>query len=1118
MTKFCRVAFVVLAGLVWFAGSSLAQSALGSITGVVTDQQGALVAGANVTVTEVDTNVKRTGVTSAEGVYAFADLLPGKYFVTVKETGFKELKSSPIILTAAQSSRFDAKLEVGAASETIEVTAAPAAINTVGAEVGDLRNQQELITAPIQRSTLQSIVLTPGTVSGVSSSVMIGGVRSVYSNLTIDGITTFNNIFGGQSGGLTADQSFESISEVKVLESNNSAEFPGVTTLMTTTKSGGNVFHGSAFYQTDNSALDAGPLNSAPGSKGIGPQLQWYGGSFSGPVILPKYNGHNRTFFLATWEHRTFPLAAGNAQTFQGVSVPTAAFDQGDFSALLNPSIQNPPIQLKNPLTGVPFPNNQIPASMISSVAKGFIGLPAFAAPNTGAANSYVNNYTGFGTSPEHIDRFDIKIDQHFGDKNMLSGRITRQTDPQPGNWDSNNTIFGHAKVRNFENAYFSETHIFAPTLLNEFRLGWARDFLTITDFHDGNKVLQATGLQGFNVPAGVSGMPELDFNQSGINGTFEVPPEAALSQTYELMDNLTWQKGRHTIKTGVLIRYGQPSQGQGNSTEQFGKFQFDGSFSGFDFADFLLGIPAQSQRNVNPPSRYNRFTNPGLFVVDTWNASPKLTVTLGLRWEYFMPPVDNNDRRANFDPATGAVVLPNQNSEIYVSPFFPKYIPLEVSPAGFPGRSMLYGDWKNFGPRVSLAYRLSNKLVVRGGYGIYYAGITAAYLDSLAGGGLFAQQQNFQNSVTNGTPLFQFPNPFPTALQGICTANCGTSVSGTDPHLKIPTTQQWNFTVERELGHQLVAHAGYRGFMTTQIPVVDDLNIPPASTNPKNKSIYLNPNFSRITWTSDGAIQKMNALDLDIQRKFANGVTFQGSYTLAKNTTDDGSSDGESGSPQNPYNRAADMGNISYQPRHRFVAHAVWDVPFGKGMKYGSSAPKAVDYVLGGWELAVPVVIQSGTFLTPTYSGSTALGGASQNIRANNGAALRPDCLVSNPTLSQQVWGWQGQSVSPSNFQAPALGSYGTCGVGILHGPGAWQINIGLHKSFSVTERLRVKFEANMMNALNHANMGNPTMNINSGSFGLINGTNGGLNLLNPTVTTANGERHIFAGIRLEF
>ncbi len=1117
--KFCKTALLILAALLLLSNLALAQSALGSITVFVTDPQGAFIPGATVTLSGVDTNVKRTETTSAEGSYVFAGVVPGNYTVTVSAAGFRELRSSVLTETAAQSQRFDAKLEMGETATTLEVTATPTVMNTENAEISSLQTGEEVLAAPTMRAVMQMAGLTPSTVFD-GSSIMIGGNRNNFLNLTIDGIQTMQNAYGGQSGNLTNDQSYESIAEVKVLESNNSAEFPGVATLITTTKSGGNQLHGSGFYTTDNSALNAGPLTQgSERSQGIiGPQLQWWGGSLNGPVYIPKiYHGRNKTFFLVTEEHRTFPLAAGNSITGL-TTVPTAAFDKGDFSALLDPS--NGGIQLKNPLTGQPIPGNVFSNAglQVNPVSSAF-ATKYYPAPNYAGAstnpNSYLNDYRNTTFGPEHIDRIDVRIDHNISPKDVLSGRFTRQHDPWQRSYNAPVPGYGYLQVRNSTNDFISETHTFSPVLLNEFRLGFERDASFRTPKQDGNSFLTATGLSlgGTKVPAGTPGIPDMEIN-GGFFDLYPNPISDNISQQYELLDNLSWQKGRHAIKSGVLVRYGDPVLNTQNN--QFGQYNFNGQYTGFGYADFMLGYPSQVRLKGPALARFNRKTDTGLYVNDTWSITPKLTLTLGLRWEYFMPSVDNNNRRVNWDPATQAVVVPSQATLLYTS--IPQDIPVEVAPAGFPGRSLLYGNWNNFGPRVGFAYRMHDKTVVRGGYGVYYGELIGAYQDNFGPGSqdVFSANSLRLNNTTP-TPTLQFPNPFGSSTTGlgVCAheADCGDSITGTNPHLKTPTIQQWNVTVERDLGHALVGRVSYRGSMTTQLPVVYNLNLPQASTSDlTNVYNYSKWTGGNINYETDGAIQRSTSIDVIVDRKFAQGVQFQAAYTYTRNMTDSSVSDGESGTATDPYNRHYDWGNNTLIPRQRFVPTVLWDVPYGKGQQWGSSASPVVNAVLGGWEVSALVVIQSGTYFSPTFDGSSWL-------QVRNGQANRPNCAGSNPYTGNSNWFWENSAVflNAAAFSVPAPGTYGSCPANSLVGPGAWTGNLGLHKSISLTERVKLKLEGNFMNVFNHANKANPNPDLTAG-FGQITGTQSGNQLLNPTVTNNNGERHIWVGARITF
>ncbi len=856
----------------------------------------------------------------------------------------------------------------------------------------------------------------------------------------------------------------------------------------------------------------------------IGPQLQWWGFSASGPVYVPKvYNGRNKTFFLVTEEHRTFPLAAGNSVT-KTTTLPTAAFEQGNFAALLDPI--NGPIQLTDPLTGKPIPGNMIPASALSPIASAF-ATKYYPAPNYSGSssnpNNYLNNYLNTVGQPEHIDRIDVRLDHYLGSKDVLSGRFTRQDDPWQRTWDAPIPGYGYLQVRDSTNNFLSETHTFTPTLLNEFRLGFERDGIYQDPHQDGNDILQAIGLKlPVTVPAGTPGVPDFEID-GGFFDFYPNPISTQVSQQYELLDNLSWQKGRHAIKAGVLVRYGDPELNKQNN--QFGEYDFNGQYTGFAFADFMMGYPNQVKLKGAALARYNRKTDTGLYVNDTWRASSKLTLTLGLRWEYFMPSVDNNDRRINWDPATQAVVVPSAATLQYTK--IPQDIPVEISPAGFPGRSLMYGDWKNFGPRVGLAYRVNDKTVLRGGYGVYYGELVAAYQDNFGSGSQDVFSSASLRLHNTAIPTLTLSNPFGSATPGIgvCAseADCGDSIYATNPHLKTPTIQQWNLTLERDLGHSLAARVSYRGSMSTQLPVFSDLNLPQASpddlTNVYNYSHWTG---GSINYETDGAIEKSNALDVMLDRKFAKGVQFQVAYTYTKSMTDCSNSDGENCTASNPYDRHYDWGNNTLIPRQRFVPTVLWEVPFGKGRAWGANAPGVVDAVLGGWEISTMAVFQSGTYFSPTYDASSIPQGQSPWLLNRNGAANRPNCTGADPYTGDS--GWYGVYLNAAAFSIPTGGSYGNCPANSLVGPGAWSVNLGLHKGFNLTERVKLKVEGNFMNVFNHPNPGIPNPNdtsnvdVSSPGFGQITSTQYGNQVLSPTTTSNNGERHIWVGARIQF
>ena len=1076
------------------------QSFLGSITGSVADATGAVVPSARVVATEISTAVPHETATNASGSYQFSDLPPGTYTISVVAAGFKELRSGEIVLTAQQVQRFDARLEIGSGAEKVDVEAVAPTLNAENAEVDGVLARKEFLNLPVnERSTFSFLDLNSFNVQGGDgSSYSIGGLRGEYTNFTIDGVTSNSGLYGGQSGPQT-EESFEAVREVKLMASNNSAEFTNVATVIVSSRSGSNQFHGTAFYEQENNALNARSFFAH--TKPWGPIRHQFGASVGGPIVIPRlYDGHNKSFFHFTWEQQNYPGSYSST-----ANVPTTAMRQGDFSSLLSQGIV-----ITDPATGSPFPGNKIPANRLSQVAvkaQDLLFLPA----NVGPSDNYSNNWVGLFPSSSHNNRYVTRLDHVFSEHDTLSGRASIRDLPEPeaqyGPFPSND----YRQSRRTWNAYISETHIFTPSFLNEFRLGYSRDQIRTVSFHSGGQVVQQIGLQGVNSNNDLSGIPSFNFNNfSSLN---EATNGLRTSQTKELLDNITMVKGRHNIKAGVLIRDNNPNQDSGpaNGTD-FGSFDFTGFATGFDYADFLLGIPQQSSLAYRAPNAYLHYIQTGLFIQDDFHITPKLTLNFGLRWEYNQPPVDQNNLRFSFDRRNGDIVVPTQKQLGEVSPYFPSSIPIETAAqAGFPARSLLHGNWRDFAPRFSFAYRPFSEgtFVVRGGYGIFYAPLISVPVQGFIGGP-FASTVNYTNSITNGTPAFAFPFAF-----GGSSSIPSQSISPNSPNLRTPYVQQWNLTLERQLPGKVVARASYRGFRTVQIPYQRDLNMPPASTNPDNQNIFYYPNFYQINYVEDGGIQKMNALDLAIERKLTSGITFQSQYTWAKNLSDAGDDYEVNTSglnTLNPYNRSLDMGNVSYNPRHRWVSSVLYELPFGHGKRYGANWNRVLDGAAGGWQVTGIFVAQTGQFLTP-IDGSI----DPTNNRSINTGQVRPDCIA-NPNLSNPTPGnWFNQAA----FAEPANGAYGTCGRGIIVGPGIVNLDLGLMKEIHLSERAKFQIRATATDALNH-----PLFNVPGGNFPyveVLDSTNGNvirsvLGHLANRGSFGAGYRIIEVGARFEF
>ncbi|MEW5975639.1 MAG: TonB-dependent receptor [Acidobacteriota bacterium] len=1071
----------ILASLLFSGVTSLTvmgQTFRGSIGGTVRDASGAVVPNAAVTLTETATKIESKTETNAEGNYLFPNLPLGNYLVLISRSGFKEAHSTVITLTTQQTVRFDAVLELGEVSQKVEVVASAPTINTENAQIDDVRPREDLLNLPLNnRHTMQFRYLTSSNYGGG----WIGGQRGDFGTYTVDGVTGMTPAWGAWSG-LVMAASLEAVQEMKILSSNTKAEYTDLATIYVTTRQGTNELHGSAFYLNSNNALNARDFFAA--SKPKGPISHEYGGSFGGPII------RNRTFFFGAYEGTKNPgsyNATGN--------VPTLKMRSGDFSELLPDQV------VTDPLTGLPFPGNIIPSDRISPVARkiqeyeNFIPLPNF-----GPADNIFGNYRDLRPDNSGFRRQTVRVDHQLRQGDSLSTRVNLAQEPRPEVFTSDLPAFRFKQWRRTANAYVSETHTFSPTMLNEFRMGFSRDASQYNGYHNGAEVVRAFGLQGIDLSnkGQLSGVPSISFRN--FSGLSEFQTGGWAQDTYEFLDNFTWIRGNHAFKAGTLIRRNRiniPDSG-GND---FGSLGFDGFASGYDYSDFLLGIPHSAGRYERGNPRYNRSTELGLYFQDDWRITPRLTLNLGLRYDYFTPPVDKYDMRYAFDPKTGNLVVPNQKVlDTLVSPLFPQSIPIVTAQqAGFPERSLLKGDRNNFGPRFGFAYQPfnSSKTVVRGGVGVYFTHLTYSTMDPFSGGP-FHSNEGFYNTITAGVPTFQFPHPF-TQFGDVGTQN----VEGVVVNAQMPYTQQWSLTVERELGSSIVAKIGYRGFQTNQLLHQGDRNKPFPSTNPDNAYHYNYPNFFEVLLDENGGIQKGHGLDLTLERKFTQGLSFQAGYTWMKDLSDTPGSS-EVGfawaGAQNPYDRRSDMGDVDGVSRHRFVGSGLYELPFGTGKRYGSSLPAAVRQILGNWQMSAILNFETGAFNTPYQCCVD-----SSNTRSY---FTRPD-RVGNPKISNPN---NDRWFDPAAFAVPQenAGRFGNSAPGVISGPGIANFDFGLFKYFVIHEQKRLQLRMTATNFFNHPNFGNPDTDITSSNVGKIRSTRGG--------ALRGGARTIQVGLRIDF
>ncbi len=1027
-----------------------AQATFGTITGTVMDPSSAAVPNASVTVRNQDTGLARTVATDVRGQYEVTHLNPGTYAVTAEAAGFRKFEHLDLVLRSLQTARVDVNLEVGAAGSEITITAGTPVVETDAPSISDVKTAKELRDLPL--NTLNSVLLntflfsTPTGYQTAGSKFSMGGARGTQLYYNIDGISANSPAFGVQNS--PAEPSVESIAEMKFNMVENKAEFGEVTNVTAITKSGQNELHGRLFEQNTTSALNARPFFAASKGQNI---INDFGFSVGGPIK------RNKTFFFGAYE--------GFRQRVPAIltpSVPTVKMRAGDFSQLLAGAR---PTVITDPSTGQPFPRNIIPPDRLSSAALKWQEL-FFPQPNFGPPDLTVANFRGTYPQQTRQDQFDVRVDHYFSPRHTIYSRFSYKR-LQPHAIDSGvpPELAGYRiNVRNGRLAAVSDTWTVSPRLINEFKLGFARGYNPREGDLTGQALIDQLGIQGLQrQPNDVRNIPNVSI--SNFVSIFQVAKEAPAENTFQAIDQVTYLRGSHTFKTGIEYR---PQQYNNYVYPSFGTYSFTNRFTGYSYADFLLGLPQTTSRTYPRPSQAARFWFLSGFVQDDWKVSSRLTLSYGLRYEYDKPPVDKFDTIFNFD--NGRIVVPNQTvRDRFVNPLFPQQIPIvTAADTGFPERALRRPDRNNFQPRFGFAYRpfAGNKTVVRGGYGIYNDDLTADLFSQMYGGP-YALTETFTNSVTAGQPLLTFQRPF--LGQG---TTGSVDLNAISVNLRNPLIQQWNLTVERSLTSDTGLRISYIGTRSTGLIYGRNINQPFPSAVPFNQNRRPYPLFRNITYRDNGGSQTYHALSMQVSRNFSKGLSFDAAWTWAKNLTDADEVGTTEGGPtlENAYDRIRERADAQYSPRHRLVTTAIWEIPVGKGRRFANRGGLP-DWILGGWQLSATYNAQTGEYMTPTFSGSDpsntqTLGGVPDRIGNGN-----------LPVDQRSLNRW----FDASAFVTPPNGRFGNSGRNILEGPGRQALNLGLFKSFRPTEKTSLRVQATFTNALNHPNFNYPNLNISA-------------------------------------
>jgi hypothetical protein len=1039
-----------------------AQAVSGSITGLVTDTSGAVVAGARITITNQETSVPSQVSTTDTGYYSVPNLIPGTYSVVAEAKGFKLVRVQNVAVNLNSIVRVDCTLEVGNISETVTVSADAALLKTEKADVSGVIEGRTLNQLPVlNRNVSQMVALLPGAVRG--GAAFIGENPSSDTNGFVNGLGGGNNYhqldgIDNQEtiqGVAMVNPAIDSLQEMKITTNSYDAEFGQVAgaIFQASTKSGTNNFHGSAFEYLQNDKFFA----RNPWTQSTSDVAPWrwnqFGGSVGGPIVKDKL------FFFGDYQG----LRSRNGSTIV-MGLPSPDMRRGDFSAVS--SIY----PIFDPLTGdadgrgrTQFPNNVIPTSRLDPVTQKLVAM--LPDPNTPDPTLFSRNFTKSGSFISDTDATDGRVDYNINENTRLFGRYTflRSVYNAPPIFGTvlGGTGFGpQAEVggTRTQNLSVTLTRVLRPNLFGEVRFGFSRFRSNLAQTDVGLSTAQDIGIPGINKGNDpfTDGLPQMNFD-GPITSFYVGNPFAnfyELEQTFQYATNWSYIKGSHTVKWGAdlrphssLQRIDKSFRGSFNFS-RFGTASADlPGVTGIGFASFLLGYSNSYSRGTYiqlPIEFQDRY---GLYVQDQWRVSSRLSLNFGMRWEYYSPTYsDGQGREANFDFATANMVLASLgdiNKYAGVNPRF-----------------------NNFAPRFGLAYTLSAKTVLRAGYGRSYAINSGG-----ANFGTYCCQWpigNNQaiNSTTNYTrifPLSQGPPPVQNVsipTNGILPVPPGQMIFGRPFDDKITSQDSYNVTLQRQFSSSLSAEIGWVGGLGRHLFRAHEANPalpgPGALTPRKPYGARFGFNQS-INMRADEGNSRFNSLQARIEKRFSSGYQLLTSFTWQKTIVD---------TYQNPFDRGM-YPNLSGPSKWLTISH-VYELPFGPGKAMGKNATGIVRALIAGWQFNGITQFQDGVPLSPTMIANT--------LNVDNYSQV-PDRIgsgaIDNP--STQAW------FDVKAFGIPAAYKFGNSGLGVLTGPGWWVADLSLDKNFKFTERVNLILRWQVFNSFNHNNPGNPDTRIDA-------------------------------------
>ena len=1071
------------------------QQVAAAITGRVTDPSGGVIPNAKVTATDIERGSTFATVSNSEGIYDLPRVPVGTYNVRVEGPGFQTAQQSNVLLVLNQTARLDFKLQIGSASQSVEVSSTAPLLQTESTQSDTVINARTNVALPLAtRNYVQltllaagSVTVNPSEFTGPESTYnggrpYINGNREQGDNFLLDGIN--NNQVSENAVGYTP--SVDAIEEFNMITQNASAEFGqfmgGIVSV--SIKSGTNQLHGSAFEFLRNDQLNANlwqnNFNKVPR-----PLLRWneFGAALGGRIIRDKL------FFFADYQGSRYDQAA-TTSTYTVLSTPERT---GNFSQLLTQGIQ-----LHFPGTTTPIPGNIFPASLLSPQAAALMASSYYPQPVNG---NLVRNAINVSKSYTNQDQGDIKVDWNASTKDHVYGRYSQANIFNP----SLNSVALLNSTQNLfpaNNGVVDYTRSFNPTFVNDFRVGV--NYLPLLIGVPYGPVIspQGIGIPGAPTPY----LPGFSFSAGNLaSGGFGGPGGSVFADTVgQIGDTAIISRGRHTMHIGAQVFRSRMN----TNIQQSGSFRFSGQYTGAAEADFMAGLPTGIIGGNLGGTWGQRSTLAAGFFQDDWKVTPTLTLNLGMRYELNTPWVEVKNRQANFGLISGTEYIAGDPN-----------CPYSNCRALYDS----YNGITNFQPRVGLAWNPGGKkTVIRAGF------TSSGFLEGTGTNARmplnppFGAQQDVQyEPAQTPSTLAQGFTVFGNSLDP-ATEFVGASLRLWDPKVRPAVINQWSINVQRQLTNSMTVQLGYVGQRNTHlmVPIIASESIM-NSDGTRTPSFYLSGNP---TLRAEAGLAKITAstgpqdyagLQLVFQKRFSRGLEFQANYTWSKCMTNDRGFYGQLGSGgqaavqghwQNSYDAAADWGPCYYDVQQAFNGFVTYDLPFGKDRALGRGANKVVNGIIGDWQINMLLNVRGGFPLTvANYTDSSQTG--SRDPRAS--CVAPPDVFgyMNSPSGGYQWF-------NPNSYAAPAIGSFGNCGVGTVRGPGFHSADLSLSKRFILHEKANLEVRAEAINLTNTPILNAPNATVP----GAVVATGNIGTALFGQITSSQGARNVQFALKLHF